>query len=218
MNDNKQEEKQQEVNAVKSTEVTVEKGSKEFASAAPQVEGVVDAERVVAAVKAKQEQPSDEPPKFAFPNLFVDTEKLEEVIVEVVFDKDTGEVLTIARPGVINHALIPGLGYVSYVFKFRPVTYERLQTYRRATMFYDARSKDLVVNRFQLRSFLLINHLRETNLMGPDGKPVELQFDADNDNLNTESLRLLYRTVPTLMEVVLTLAEKKMMIVFNTEE
>lgn len=191
-------------------------------SIAPSLDGVVNSEGIsMIEVNNKKEEKSNDTEKkskFLFPKLFVSKEDLIEVDIEIVFDPDSGDIYSITQPGLINTSVLSSLHSVRYVFKFRPVSYDDMQKYRRQSSFYDSEAKDLVINRLTLRSLFMINHLRETDMVDSYGKPFEMKFDEETDNLSLGTVNKLYETVPALLDVVMTLFERKLLILFQVNQ
>ena len=152
----------------------------------------------------------DQPEQAVTPRLFVNREKLEDICVQVIFDPFDGEVLSVTRLGTLNAELLRGLGIAKYTFRFKPVTYEQAMLYKRMSSSYDADLKDTVVNRLNMRVYLLINHLRETDMPDETGQPMKLEIDPKTNGLTPDTLGRLYETVPSLLDVVLMIFEKRL--------
>jgi hypothetical protein len=156
---------------------------------------------------AKQRLEAGEKPlQTVMPKLFVDKNKME-----VIYNPFDGEVLSVTRLGSLNLEKIMGMGAARYTFKFNPVTYEQALLYKRMSSSYDSDLKDTVVNKLQMRVYLLINHLRETNIPDENGQPLKIEIDPKTNGISGDSLKKLYETVPMLLDVVLMIFEKKLM-------
>ena len=161
---------------------------------------------------AKQRiEAGEKPVQAVTPKLFVNKNKMENVNVQVIYNPFDGEVLSVTRLGTLNLEAIEGMGIAKYTFKFNPVTYEQALLYRRMSSTYDTDLKDTVVNRLQMRVYLLINHLRETDMPDENGQPMKIEIDPKTNGLSADSLKKLYDTIPTLLDVVLTIFEKRLM-------
>jgi len=173
-------------------------------------EGYSDTEAMFVAKKQVDEK---KPTKAVLPRLFVRKDTLEEVEIEVVYNPISGELLSVTRPGIFDAGVLEGLGVVRYIFKFTPVTYEQMMFYKRASSQINPQTNEQTTDKNRMRSFLLINHLRETNMPDTEGNPVKLVIDEKMNNLTAESLQLLYNTAPVLLDVVMDLFEKKITVV-----
>jgi hypothetical protein len=195
-------------------------------SIAPDMEGVVNTEGIGVIEKQKKKEAEENPEKveesksnvFLFPKLFIKKEELIDVDVEIIFDPDSGDLYSITQPGLLDTTILESLQSVIYKFKFRPVSYDNMQNYRRQASFYDSQAGDLVINRLSLRSFFMINHLRETDMVDENGQPFKMIFDEENDNLSLETINKLYETVPALLDVVMTLFERKLLMLFQVDQ
>jgi hypothetical protein len=186
------------------------------ASIAPMLDGASNMDAIGIIEKLSKENPDQkEEVKVLFPKLFIKKEELIEVEVEVLFDPSNGEVYSITQPGLLNTQVLNTLKATMFNFKFKPVTYDDVQRYRKQASFYDAQVGELIINRMTLRSLFMINHLRETDLVDENGEPFEIELDEATDNLSLSTINKLYETVPALLDVVMTLFERKLLVLFN---
>lgn len=173
-------------------------------------EGFTDTEAMFVAKKQVDEK---KPTKVVLPRLFVRKDVLEDIEVEIVYNPINGELLSVTRPGIFDSGVLEGLGVVRYNFKFAPVTYEQMAFYKRSSFQVNAQTNEQTIDKNRIRSFLLINHLRETNMPDAEGNPVKIMIDEKMNNMTAESLQLLYNTAPVLLDVVMDLFEKKITVV-----
>jgi len=183
-------------------------------SVAPTVESVSNTEAMVLAQKKAIENGGAEN-NFKFPQLFIKKEELIDIEIDIIFDSENGEVYSITQAGIINAEGLDALSAVKYTFKFKPVNYDDMQKYRRQSSFYDSNAGDLIINRLLLRNLFLINHLRSTNLTDAEGNPIKVEVDLETNNLTLESINQLYDTIPALLDVVMTLFERRLMMLFQ---
>jgi len=186
-------------------------------SVAPAVESAIDTEGIRIKEKANN-APEKDSKKIFFPKVFVNPEELIEIKAEIVFDPTDGDIYSITQPGLLNIDVLTTLQVTTYTFKFRPVSYDDMQKYRRQASVYDANANELIVNRLQLRNLFLINHLRETDLVDENGQPFDLQIDSETNNLSLNSITKIFQTTPALMDVVMTLFEKKLLLMFQVSQ
>ena len=184
-------------------------------SIAPSIESVSNVEGMVAA-KKKIEEAGDKVEKiFKFPKLFIKKEDLVQIDIDVIFDPTNGDVYSITQKDLINTEDIDLLECASYYFKFKPISYDNIQAYRSQASTYDSMAKDLVINRLTLRNLFLMNHLKETNLVDEEGKPVEIEINEQTDAMSIAGMTMLFQTVPALLDVAMTLFEKKLLTMFQ---
>jgi hypothetical protein len=175
-----------------------------------QIDGMTNETAI--AEKVDDQTPSKK--KFKFPNLFVSEGKKIEISVDVVFDTETAEVYSITASNFLDKTAIEAtekLGVQTYNFKFSPVNYSQMSLYNKTSSFVDPNTGEIHVSKLGVRTFLLINHLKETDVTDENGEPIELIFD-EVGNLETETYSKLCSTIPTLLEVVLSGFEKRNMI------
>jgi hypothetical protein len=209
----KTEQSTKEVPEVKTSEVMIGKDEIEksekmsgLKEAAKNVEGIAIAKTVAEKEAKKEEQ------KFLLPSFFVDTEEKSRVDVDILFDKTTGKLLSISKTGLgVDFSVYNYLGYVKEYFDFTQPTYDDLSTYRQRCSVYNKVAQRLFVDSTQLRNFLLVWHLKDWSLKDKNGNKVELKHD-DDGSLSKESMDIVYKTFPTLLDVVLTIFEKDIML------
>lgn len=188
------------------------------ASIAPSVEGVSNTEGIGIRESISKQSEEEQDIKYFFPKLFIKKDELMNIEVEVVFDPYEGDIYSISQPGMLNTSILESLKVVKYTFKFSPVSYDDMQKYRKRAATYDQKSGELVINRLELRNFFLINHLKETDLVDSEGKPFELKINPETNTIALESLIEIFQTVPALLDVVLTLFERKLLILFQVSK
>jgi len=185
-------------------------------SIAPSIDSVVDTERMaIAQLKIKKKDKTEK--NFKFPKLFVKKEEFVAIKIDILFDPEFGDVYSITQSGIVNPDGLDALENITYTFKFKPIAYDDMQSYRRQASFYDANAKDLVINRLTLRNLFFINHLRYTDLIDNDGEPINLKFDEATGNLDLNSINKIFQTMPALLDVVMTLFERKLMMLFQLD-
>jgi len=179
------------------------------------------ADEVGIAIKKDAEKESVEEDKRVYiPNLFVEDEDIIEIEVEVLFDYKDGKVFSVARKGLLSTAISEeslGLARVEYKAVFSPVNYDNLTMYRRAAQFYDPQSKTMVINRQTMRNVIFVNHLKEWNVPGRNGQVVKLDHDDENGTLTVECANRIFKAIPSLIDVIMTIFEQKLMTTLGTE-
>jgi hypothetical protein len=86
-----------------------------------------------------------------------------------------------------------------------------MSTYRQRSSIYRREAQQVIVDKLQLRNFMLVWHLKDWNLTDEDGKKVALTLDS-NGSLSEESLAMVYAISPTLLDVVMTIFEKDVLL------
>jgi len=184
-------------------------------SVAPSINSVTDTEGISLAEQKSLGVESKQEAKFPFPQLFIKAEELINIDIEVVFDPYEGDIYSISQPGMLDASQLESLKVAQYYFKFRPVTYDDMHKYRKEASVYDPKAGELIINRLQLRTFFLINHLRETNLVDSEGNKFVIEIDEETNNMSLQSIMQIFQTVPALLDVVMTLFERKLLILFQ---
>ena len=160
----------------------------------------------------KNDAPVEAPKKKVAPKIFFKQDSKVEISINGYHSNETGE-LSFALPAddddYHSETFLESFTKVNYKFWFSRCPYDKFNRYRNRCMIYNAEDQNNTVNELKLREFLLIFHLLDWNLTDENGKKIELKFDP-NKALSDESLKLIY-TLPTmLLDVVLSLYEKKM--------
>lgn len=149
-----------------------------------------------------------EPEKPVFPSFFVETEKRHRIEVDILYDKASGNVLSISKVGLgVDFEQYPTLGHTVEWFEFTQPSYDDIATYRRNSQVFRREANRMVVDGIQMRNYFLVWHLKDWSLCGADGKKIELEHDSEG-SLSDESLEKVYELSPTLVDVVLTIYER----------
>jgi hypothetical protein len=145
------------------------------------------------------------------PSFFVEEEDVLRINVDILFDKDTGKLVAVTRSGVVGDKTeFKALGFTEEWFDFSPVGYEQMSRYRQQCTSFRADAGTALVDPVGLRNYLIVWHLKDWSIRDRDGKKIDLEF-SDNGSLTEESIRMVYKTNTTMLDVVLTLFEKDMM-------
>ena len=146
------------------------------------------------------------------PFLFVKLDELVNVKIIVVYD-EKGSVMSVLNDDFFHlKDTLDVLKYNEYTFKFSSVNYEKINKYRQKCMEIDRIQNVQVVNNFKIRDFLIVYHLKEWDLKDENGNAIELKFDV-NKALSDESIEIVYSLHPSIIDVVLTTLEKKLLLV-----
>jgi hypothetical protein len=173
-------------------------------------ETMENAEAIAIAKKDAQEGAEDAEP--AAPSFFVDTEKRHRVDVDILCNKKDGQILSVSRTGLgINYEEFKYLTHVSEWFEFTVPTYEDMSGYRQRCGAYRPEAQQVLIDRLQLRNFLLVWHLKDWSLRTTDGEVVKLEHDK-NGSLSDTSMKMVYKTHTTILDVALTIFEKDILL------
>jgi hypothetical protein len=146
------------------------------------------------------------------PSFFVDTEKKHRVETDILCNMRNGDVLSVSRTGIgIDYGDFKYLNHLEEWFDFTLPTYEDMSTYRQRCGVYRKEAQQVLIDRLQLRNFLLVWHLKDWSLRTPNGEPVKLEHE-ENGALSDESLQMVYKTHTTILDVVLTIFEKDILL------
>ena len=166
----------------------------------------------VEAVNEAKAEPVAEPKKKVAPHIFFKQDSKVEISVNGYHDNNTGE-LAFALPADDKDADSETFGEsftkVNYKFWFSRCPYDKYNRYRNRSMIYNSEDQNNTINEIRLREFFLVFHLVDWNLTDEDGNKIPLKFDP-NKALSDDSLKLIYTLPSSLLDVVLSLYEKKM--------
>lgn len=205
------------------TAEVVEEEKKESVEAQPVVVDPEDAKRsgvkeisqnadAIAAEKGKAAEAKEEE-KPAKPSFFVKKSARHVIKMDVLSTKEDGRVVSVSRAGLgINFKEdFPFLVHSELIFEFSIPNYEDMSTYRQRCSVYRREAQQMIVDKLQLRNFLVVWHLKDWNMMDDDGKKIPLMFDT-NGSLTEESCAMVYALSPTLLDVVMTVYEKDILL------
>lgn len=149
----------------------------------------------------------------AKPSFFVKKSSRHKVIMDVLTSKEDGRVVSVSKSGLGIDFIkdFPFMVHSELVFEFSIPNYEDMSSYRQRSAVYRREAQQVIVDKLQLRNFLLVWHLKDWNLMGEDGQKIALTFDV-NGSLSDESLAVVYAMSPTLLDVVMTVYEKDILL------
>lgn len=147
------------------------------------------------------------------PSFFVKKTARHVVKLDVLSDKADGRVVSVSKAGlgIDFDADFPFLTHTELTFEFSVPNYEDMSTYRQRSSMFRREAQQVIVDKLQLRNFLLVWHLKDWNLTDDEGKKVELTFDP-NGSLSEDSLAMVYAVSPTLLDVVMTFYEKDILL------
>jgi len=150
------------------------------------------------------------PEEVVLPSFFVEDEDRLVVEVDILFEKDTGRLVSVSRAGLINEAEFKTLGHTKEEFHFKPVGYEQMSGYRQRCSVFRRDAGRALVDPVALRNYLIVWHLKDWTMRDREGEEIELSFN-DNGALDDDSIQQVYKINTTMLDVVLTLFEKDMM-------
>lgn len=146
----------------------------------------------------------------SIPSFFIEDDDRIRIDIDILFDKKTGEIVSVSRSGALNPDEIKILGYSKEFFEFTPVPYEQMSNYRQRCNVYRRDANRTLVDPIALRNFLIVRHLKDWSMRDRKGKKIELEHN-DEGILSESSIKSVYKMNTTLLDVVLTLFEKDMM-------
>ena len=146
------------------------------------------------------------------PSFFVRKTDRHKVEVDILSGKD-GRIVSVSRTG-LGLDFAKDFRYLRHDmawFEFSLPTYEDMSTYRKRSSMWRRDAQQTVVDRLELRNFILVWHLKDWSLTDEDGKKVALEHD-ENGALSDECVARAYAVNPTLIDVVMTLFEKEILL------
>lgn len=165
------------------------------------------------AIVAEKEKVVEPEKTDAKPSFFIKKATRHVVVMDVLSSKIDGRVVSVSKSGMgINFEKdFPQLTHTVLTFEFSIPNYEDMSTYRQRSSIFRREIQQTIVDKLQLRNYLLVWHLKDWNMTDENGKKIELNFDA-NGSLSDESLSIVYSISPTLMDVVMTCYEKEILL------
>jgi hypothetical protein len=147
----------------------------------------------------------------ALPSFFVEDDDVIRIEVDILFEKDTGVLVSVSRSGYLDEDQFKIFGYTKEWFELTPVGYEDMSTYRQRCSTYRQDAGKPLVDNVSLRNFLIVWHLKDWSMRDRNGKKIELKL-TESGSLDDESIKVVYKMNTTMLDVVLTLFEKEMML------
>jgi len=178
------------------------------------MENEIKKEEVKVEVTAEQkvEVPKVEVKKAMKPKFFVTNEEKINVEIDVLFDKDDGNILSIYAESEVQEARLSELlGFQKLRFVFTKPSYDKINRYRTRCSEYNTETKTMMVNQLRMRDFFIIYHLKEWNVEDNEGNKIELKFDP-NGALSDASLSNVYNLHPSILDVVLNKYESLLLL------
>jgi hypothetical protein len=147
------------------------------------------------------------------PSFFIKKAARHTVTMDVLTSKIDGRVVSVSKAGLglDFEKDFPHLTHTKLYFEFSIPNYEDMSTYRQRSSVFRREIQQTVVDKLQLRNFLMVWHLKDWNMQDAEGNKIELFFDS-NGALSDDSLAIVYSISPTLMDVVMTCYEKEILL------
>jgi len=163
------------------------------------------------AIAAEKEKPQEKPP--AKPSFFVKKNSRHVITMDVLTSKEDGRIVSVSKAGLgIDFKKdFSFLVHTVLTFDFSFPNYEDMSTYRQRSSVYRREAQQVIVDKVQLRNYLLVWHLKDWNMVDDEGKKITLTFESTGA-LSDESLAVIYGLWSTLMDVVMTVYEKDMLL------
>jgi len=165
--------------------------------------------QAIEATESKKEEPIEEK---KLPSFFIDDSVRHKVEVDILFDKETGKINSISKAGLgVDFGELKYHGHTQEWFEFSIPTYDDIATYRQKSSVFNRLANAMVLDGTQMRNFLLVWHLKDWSLRNGKEEKVELKHDK-NGSLAEDSLNMVYKVFPTLIDVVLTIFEREVVL------
>ena len=144
----------------------------------------------------------------AVPSFFVQPSDRYRLELDILFDKKTGKITSITRRDAsLDFTQFQFFAHTVEWFEFSIPSYEDISNYRQRCSIYRRDAGKVLVDAIQMRNFLLVWHLKDWSLRGPDGKKVELKT-TEEGAMDEETIKKVYQVPATLIDVILTHLEK----------
>lgn len=162
------------------------------------------------ALEQQSEEKGEE--KEAFPSFFVDSDSVHRVVVDILFNKRNGNILSVSKANIgMNFDQFDRLGHTVEWFEFTQPSYEEMVDYRRRSSSFSSQAGQVVLDKMKLRDHYLVLHLKNWSLRDKNGNPVVLEHN-ENGILKNESAARVYKLSPVILDVVLTIFENDILI------
>ncbi len=156
----------------------------------------------------KEGQP--EPEKDVLPSFFVEESDRISVEVDILYNRTNGRIASISRKGLVDLSDFKVLGHTVEKFEFSMPSYEDMSNYRQRCSVFRKDAGRVMADPVQIRSYLLVWHLKDWSLRDRKGVKIELTHNPEGA-LEDDCLAKVMASSPVLLDVVLTLFEKDMM-------
>lgn len=152
--------------------------------------------------------------KVTTPKLFITGDEEINVEVDVIFNNVDGDILSVvvAELELDVEKIKAIFGYERYKFVFTRPTYDKLNRYRQKSSEFNQEARVTVINQLKLRDFFLVYHLKDWNIKDENGNKIELEFEP-NGTLTDETIDIVYGLHPSILDVVITSFERKLLLV-----
>jgi len=163
----------------------------------------------IAAAEGESDESEKEP---ATPSFFIKKDQRRRVEVDVLTMKKDGSVVSVARNDLkLDYSLYTQMIHTELWFEFTMPNFDDMSGYRQKCGIYRREAGQVLVDRLQLRNFLVVWHLKDWNVTDSDGKKVELKIDLDG-SLSESSITQVYSMHSSILDVVLTIFEKDLLL------
>lgn len=162
---------------------------------------------------AMEKEKNVSPEKDAVPSFFIEKSDRRRLEIDILSSKEDGKIVSVSRGG-LGLDFKKDFDYLHHDrawFEFTVPSYEDMSTYRQRCAIYRKEAGQMLVDRLQLRNFMLVWHLKDWSLTDKAGKKVALEHD-DDGSLSDKSLKNVYLVHPTIIDIVLTIAEKDLLL------
>lgn len=163
-------------------------------------------------VPAPEATPKAEAKPAAPPSFFVEPTDRVRVDVDVLWHPESGRPVSVSKVGI--GARFEEIEYLKHTvewFEFSIPGYEDVANYRQRSSVYRREAGGMVVDRGQMRNFLLVWHLRDWSLRGRDGNKVPLVVE-EAGCLHDDSVKAAMSVPSGILDAVLSLLEKELML------
>jgi hypothetical protein len=169
-----------------------------------------DTMSIAEAKRVEAVTPTDRPVR---PSFFIKKDSRHVVEVDILSRKSDGHILSVSKAGYgINFQKdFPYLAHTVLRFTFSIPNYEDMTTYRQRCASFNREAQQMVVNRTQLRNFLLVWHLKDWDMTDDQGVKIELKHD-DNGTLNEASIAVVYSILSPVLDTVMTIFERDVLL------
>lgn len=215
MSENETVEKKDEVKVEASVAVNTEKTEANPAQVVDENEKRMGVKEVISNPEAMaiEKEKVVEEKKDVLPSFFIDKTSKHRVELDILSSKENGKIMSVSRTG-LGLDFKKDFDYLHHSvqwFDFSLPTYEDMSSYRTRCASYHKEVGQMLVDKLQLRNYLLVWHLMDWSLQDGTGNSVALAHDTDG-SLDSESMKKVYSLHPTVIDVLLTVFEKDILL------
>jgi hypothetical protein len=145
------------------------------------------------------------------PSFFVEPGDKQRIEVDVLYYAKTGKLHSISRSSGADFSGFQFLKVAKEWFEFTIPGYDDMAAYRQRSAVYRKDADKMVIDKVQLRNYILVWHLKDWSIRDRAGNKVSLECSPDG-SLTEESIKKVYKVGTPILDVVLTLFDREVLL------